>query len=63
MEKNHIERMVSKIKNRKCSVHQKKATFEIHNGGVIIQNYCCSDFYEELQKRFQEELDSSIKLF
>ncbi len=60
---NRTERIVSKIKEEKCSVHQKKASFEIHEGEVIIKDYCCSDFLKKIQSRFQEELDASIKLF
>lgn len=63
MEKYKIERIVHKIEDEKCSVHQKTASFEVHDGGVIIKEFCCSDFYKYLQKRFQEELDSSIKLY
>ena len=63
MEKSKIEKIVNKLKDEKCTVHQKIASFEVHDGGVIIKDYCCSDFYKKLQSRFQEELDNSVKLF
>lgn len=63
MDKHLIEKIINKVKDEKCPVHQKASSFEIYDGAVIVKNYCCSDFYKHLQKRIQEEMDASIKLF
>lgn len=63
MDKYLLEKIINKVKDEKCSKHQKASSFEIYDGGVIVKECCCSDFYKHLQNRIQEEMDSSNKLF
>ena len=63
MEKYILEKIISKVKEEKCSVHQHTSSFEIYDGAVIVKDYCCSDFLTHLKNRIQEEMDSNVTLF
>ena len=55
-----IEKIVKKVHNEKCLIHNETASFEIYEGAIVIKNFCCSDFYKILTTRIQEEMDLGL---
>ena len=55
-----LEKIVEKVKDKKCPIHNEIASFEIYKGGIVIKNFCCSDFYKNLTTRIQKELDLGL---
>ncbi len=57
MNKIVIDRIISKLKEEVCPIHNKSAKFEGKKGIIVISEHCCSDFYTHLTKIAEEELD------
>ena len=46
-----LKSIARKMKLRRCSVHEKKATVRIKNKEIELSNFCCDDFNEKLHAK------------
>jgi len=46
-----LKSIARKMKLRRCSVHDKKATVRIKNKEIELSNFCCDDFNEKLHAK------------
>lgn len=60
MNKIFLEKIIKKVQDEKCPIHNQTASFEVHEDAIIIGNFCCSDFYKKLATRIQEEMDLGL---
>jgi hypothetical protein len=55
-----LKKIIEKVHDEKCPIHKEIAAFEIYERGIVIKNFCCSDFYKILTTRIQEEMDLGL---
>lgn len=58
-----LKKIIEKVQDEKCPIHNEIASFEIYENAIFIKNHCCSDFYEKLVIKIQKEMDLGLLLF
>jgi len=46
-----LKSIARRMKSRRCSVHDKKATVRIKNKEIELSNFCCDQFNEKLHAK------------
>ena len=50
------ERIISKLQEDECTIHKEKAELKANGGVIFVSKYCCTEFYDHLSARIEEEL-------
>lgn len=52
-----VDKLALILEQEICPTHEKSASIKGVNSVIVIEDYCCEEFYKYLQKRLQEEID------